>query len=122
MTKYGRYETIAEPQRVDGRLHVTCRCECGTVRTVRLRSLTNGLTRSCGCLNAEETAARNFKHGLSKTREWQLWNGMLNRCRPNAAEADRRLYFDRGIAVCERWTFYPNFLQDMGPRPPGASI
>jgi hypothetical protein len=28
----------------------------------------------------------------------------------------------RGITVCERWLEFPNFLADMGERPPGMSL
>lgn len=36
-----------------------CRCECGNLRVVDAGSLRSGNSRSCGCLNAETTAARN---------------------------------------------------------------
>ncbi len=46
---------------------------------------------------------------------------MLNRCRNpnNRAFAD---YGGRGIAVCERWLVFENFLSDMGDKPEGMSI
>lgn len=28
----------------------------------------------------------------------------------------------RGITVCERWLEFPNFLADMGERPPGLTL
>lgn len=36
-----------------------CQCECGTIRDVFSSSLRKGLSRSCGCLSAEATSARN---------------------------------------------------------------
>lgn len=43
--RYGRWTLISH---VDRR-HWLCRCDCGTVRSVRTDSLTKGQTKSCGC-------------------------------------------------------------------------
>lgn len=52
-------------------------------------------------------------HGLSKTPLHNQWNSILGRCSKKSSK--RKHYFDRGIAVCERWRDYENFLADMGP-------
>lgn len=46
---------------------------------------------------------------------------MLNRCQSTRPE-DRKYYLDRGIAVCDRWQTFENFLEDMGERPEGLEI
>jgi hypothetical protein len=47
---------------------------------------------------------------------------MINRCtNPNAIEY-QRWYGARGVAVCERWLVFGNFLADMGERPPGRTL
>lgn len=51
--------------------HVWCRCECGTLSEVRRGSLTNGTTKSCGCLRSERAGARwrNTKPPAPKDRK-----------------------------------------------------
>lgn len=66
-----------------------------------------------------------YKHGHSweggASREYRSWQSMIARClnpkAPNYAQ-----YGGRGIAVCERWRDFRNFLADMGPRPDDASL
>jgi hypothetical protein len=61
------------------------------------------------------------KHGQWSTPTHRIWSAMLYRCRnPKATRYSR--YGGRGITVCERWLSFQNFLDDMGERPPGASI
>ena len=46
---------------------------------------------------------------------------MIQRCGDPGNKSYPR-YGGRGIAVCERWREFENFLADMGRRPPGLSI
>lgn len=49
------------------------------------------------------------------------WEGMIQRCtNPNATGYAN--YGGRGIAVCDRWRVFENFLADMSERPEGTSI
>lgn len=51
-----------------------------------------------------------------KTKEYAVWASMRNRCNnPNNHAYEN--YGGRGISVCERWSTYLNFLEDMGRRP-----
>lgn len=93
-----------------------CRCECGTIKSVNSSCLIRGATKSCGCLRREFSSIRNSTHGMSKTAEYRIWSGMLDRCcNPNSKDANR--YSKRGIVVCSRWYEFENFLADMGYRP-----
>lgn len=63
-----------------------------------------------------------YKHGLSYTPEHRVWSHIINRCTNRRSPYYAR-YGGRGIKVCERWEWFPNFYKDMGPRPgPGYSI
>jgi hypothetical protein len=56
------------------------------------------------------------------TPEYRSWQMMKNRCtNPRAPDYER--YGARGVSVCKRWlNSFPNFLADMGARPPGSSL
>lgn len=61
-----------------------CLCDCGNNFTVRLDSLVTNRTRSCGCLHSEVARvtckANTVTHGLSETREYDIWLSMKQRC------------------------------------------
>lgn len=109
--RYGRWTVL---EHVTGSLW-RCRCDCGTERNVAGWSLRNGDTRSCGCLRAELMAGwarhRRTTHGHSRngapTPEYRAW------VRARAS----------GVRMAARWRrSFLAFLEDMGPRPPGARL
>ena len=59
--------------------------------------------------------------GKKKSRAYETWQGMRKRCY-NKARPDYRHYGGRGIAVCERWSLFENFLIDMGNPPEGMTL
>lgn len=64
---------------------------------------------------------KQVKHGLSGKAGHYSWKSMRTRCNnPNAAKY--KDYGGRGITICERWNSFPNFLEDMGVKPPGKSL
>ena len=53
--------------------------------------------------------------------EYSTWRAMLGRCyQPRNGSYPR--YGGAGIRVCKRWHTFANFIDDMGPRPPGLTI
>ena len=102
-----------------------CVCDCGTEKHINPSNLKRGLTKSCGCLNKEVTAARNTAiistHRKSRTPEYRTWQGIHQRCY-NPKDKSFEYYGGRGISVCERWDSFEAFYEDMGDRPPGLSI
>lgn len=102
--RFGRLTVIAETNErsANGELKYLCECECGNTKVIVSTSLRCGKTRSCGCLLSEGTSARAKTHGLSKTRLFNIWAGMHDRCyNPNRREY--KDYGGRGIQVCDAW-------------------
>lgn len=120
---------VVGPRNVQGKIsYWPCRCDCGTEKLVKGTHLTGGLTQSCGCLRREKSRARidalhraNTKTGLSKSRIYSVWSGMKSRCN-NPKNPKFKDYGGRGIAVCERWADFANFLADMGVPRPGMTL
>ena len=98
-----------------------CECDCGGRKEVRLNSLRIGATKSCGCLNAEESTKRGTTHGRSKTKIYDIWATMLQRCFYKNSKSYKN-YGGRGIKVCKNWLKFENFYNDMGDRPEGRSL
>lgn len=85
-----------------------CKCDCGKNVTRSLKSLkvkTKGL-KSCGCKNIIK------KHGLSKTRIYNIWKGMRRRCYKINCK-DYNNYGGRGIKLSLDWLDFNIFYNDM---------
>ena len=81
-------------------------------------------TKSCGCLNRDNTISRNMagathRHTLNgkPTKAYQAWISMRTRCY-SQKYCKYKNYGGRGIVVCDRWRdSFENFLSDMGEPP-----
>ncbi|WP_163006084.1 hypothetical protein [Methylobacterium brachiatum] len=97
-----------------------CQCDCGSEKIVRGLHLTNGHTRSCGCMRKEfRGPPRKHGHTVGKkySLEYRSWSSMLQRCyyKKHIGYAN---YGAKGITVCPTWVnSFEQFLADMGPRP-----
>lgn len=98
-----------------------CICDCGGVSVVASNNLKKGHAQSCGCFAREASAIRNTTHDRSRSPVYKSWRAMINRCTNPKADSFPQ-YGGRGIAVCERWLMFENFLADMGDRPDACSI
>lgn len=94
-----------------------CMCECGESTVACTSDLRRGFKKSCGCWRSENTAGLSYIHGLSKTDEFHIWQGIKKRClnKKCIAYAD---YGGRGIVICEEWKDdFISFLNHVGKRP-----
>jgi hypothetical protein len=97
----------------EGPIHWRVRCDCGVVKLVQAVAVHSGRVISCGCVGTR-------KHGMEGTKVYDVWAGMLQRCRNPKHRAYPR-YGGRGISVCERWTKFADFFADMGEPPTDAA-
>ena len=93
-----------------------CKCDCGKEKIILGKSLKNGDTKSCGCLNIEKLT----KHGHNKNGKsseiYTIWQSMIQRC----TNPNHKAYYNyggRGIKVCKKWLEFKNFLTDMDEHP-----
>ncbi|WP_395088910.1 GIY-YIG nuclease family protein [Armatimonas sp.] len=97
-----------------------CLCDCGQETIVSSMALGAGKTKSCGCWNRQQAAARTRSravHGQWQTSEYRTWVEMKAKCY-NTTHLRYPKFGAQGIGVCERWReSFPNFLADMGQRP-----
>lgn len=94
------------------------RCECGREREVNVSRLGEGVW--CDCHPRHSPAIKT--HGMTGTRTYRIWQGMLNRCY-NSTMSGYERYGGKGVRVCDRWFAFDAFLADMeGECPEGWSI
>lgn len=96
-----------------------CKCDCGTVRPIRMDTLRRGDAVSCGCIN--RSRIESIKNGATDssgkiTPTYSIWAGMKARCY-NTKNKVFSSYGGKGVIVCDRWFEYANFLADMGEKP-----
>lgn len=116
--RFGRLVAL-EPteERSDKKIVWCCLCDCGNEAFVISSHLRSGHSKSCGCLKKDSSTV----HGMYKTREYNAWDGMIQRCEnPNCTAY--KDYGARGISVCKRWHIFENFYADMGECPKGLTI
>ena len=116
-SKYGKLTLLKEIEPIIyGRTKkrvFECQCECGNIKNIRLESLRNGLTTSCGCV----FRGNHTKHGMTNSNEYVIYHGMIQRCNNINSKYYHR-WGGRGIKVCDTWLeSFENFYADMGPKP-----
>lgn len=112
--RFGMWTVESLAFKKDRASHWNCVCDCGTQKTVVGSTLKNGSSASCGCVTIQKTRERKLKHGMARTKIHMIWCGLRQRCL-NPTNKRYAYYGGRGIGVCERWSDFALFLEDMGP-------
>lgn len=119
--RFGRLVVLdAHSKHPSSKAHWNCQCDCGNPKVTSTNELRSGGCSSCGCLRKEIVSKRRLKHGKTKSKEYNVWSHIRQKCyNPNNKKFYR--YGARGIKVCDRWNSvqdgYQNFLADMGAAP-----
>ena len=102
--KFNRLTVISQDSSKKNKKHryYLCHCDCGKTVSVRSSDLRTGNTKSCGCLKRERLVEMTTTHGESKTKLYNVWNGMMTRCNNPKSDHFYR-YGGRGIKVCDEW-------------------
>jgi hypothetical protein len=98
-----------------------CQCICGGFAISDAYNLRKKRITSCGC---NRTDAK--KHGMARKNGgkppiYAIWASMIQRC-SNSKNVNWKNYGGRGITVCDEWTIFLNFYNDMGDRPINMSL
>lgn len=120
--RFGRYRVI-ESTSQKGSMYVICQCDCGKTKDVRVDSLLNGDSKSCGCgavdkIRKRSHATRDHTNNLKEHMFYNLLLDIHRRCY-NENRNDYKHYGGRGVTVCDRWHkdtpyYLDNFTEDMG--------
>lgn len=109
--KFGKLTALCFEYRDEKHNHFwRFRCDCGNEIVARKRAVTSGNTTQCKKCSLESRKNKLKTHGMSKTRLYKEWAGIIQRCEnPKATSYDR--YGGKGITVCEEWHDFDVFKE-----------
>lgn len=96
--KFGRLLVIKRDNGVkkSNGVYWQCRCDCGNYVSVISHSLTNGNTKSCGCLKSESSSQR-FSHNLTG----QIFGKLKVLCRDGTFIGADKTKYSQWLCQCE---------------------
>lgn len=102
---FGNWTVIRRGRNIGKQVAWICKCSCGITRLVQGTSLKTGKSTSCGC----KSIGLNHKtHGESKTRLFNIWVLMRQRCN-NPHNRAYKFYGEKGVLVCREWNKFEPF-------------
>ncbi len=87
-----------------------CLCDCGESTVVAGANLTNGYTKSCGCLFREKNQGLTLDGAGKRSRLYNVWASIKQRCL-NENSGCFKHYGGRGISVCDEWLEFGKFRE-----------
>lgn len=103
--RYGRLVIISWESKRGYQHYFKCKCDCGTIKSIRLSRLKSGETKSCGCIRKElfeETRKDLTIHGKANTRLHTIYRSMKARCY-QVKHKNYSYYGGKGIEICDEW-------------------
>ena len=104
-----------------------CKCSCGetahkSAPHLRIKRIFQACDKCTAARLSASRAARQFKHGYTRTRTYISWQSMKQRCL-NRNHASYENYGAVGVTISPEWIeSFEALLSDMGERPAGMSI
>lgn len=126
---FGRLRVVDVLQNGGGTARLLqCVCTCGMLCAAAAHQLRSGDKRSCGCLKRSVLGDSTRTHGRANSwktgyadRTYGIWQAMWDRC-TNSNRKDWHCYGGKGVTVCERWSSFEAFVEDMGEAPAGLTL
>lgn len=117
-TRQGKLTVVAEAGRDQhGNVLWRCLCDCGNECVKPNRALASGVKSCSPACGVSDSNTSRAKHGMWKTKEYQAWSSMKQRCN-NPSNTHYESYGGRGISVHPAWVDnFEQFLADVGPAP-----
>jgi len=78
--QFNRFTIIKEVKQKWYNRYFECKCNCWNIKIIRLTHLRSWDTVSCWCYSIENLQKRSIKHWLSKTRIYNIWAWVQQRC------------------------------------------
>lgn len=88
---------------------VSAVCECNTIKNYTFNKLKKGHTKSCGCLHKEIQKTITVTHGMTGTKLYSVYSGILKRCN----DTNDMDYGGRGIK--SEFESFEDFYNTMNP-------
>src|SRR5258708_315210 len=112
--KFGRLKVL-ERVNAKGLSEWLCACSCGKRAIVKGTYLSQGQTKSCGCLRRQwALKLPALRHGMTRMPEYKAFKNAQNRCKAKSGRA-WKYYGSRGVKFL--FKSFEQWFEELGRRP-----